>query len=289
MTLTDDAVRRAVATHWDLAGAMVTPHDGGMNSATWFVSHGDRRWVAKSVPAEHASDLAGGLAVAAMLDNTGAPAPARDGRLVVTVDGLPLALLTWVPGRPLTAGDQPLIGTTLAGIHRRLRGRDVPGAHRFHWVDPRAAHLGIEPWLRPAVAAAVDGLSTHDMTTGLLHTDPAPEAFLEEDGVCGLIDWAWALRGPLLYDLATAVMYVGGLDAAGPLLAAYAEAGVLPPVEVDRGLRPMLRFRYAVQADYFAKRIVAGDLTGIDDPSGNLDGLAGARLGLTGFSQVTTG
>jgi homoserine kinase type II len=281
VTLTEAAVRAAVTEHWGLSGAEVTPHHGGMNSATWFVDHDGRRRVAKSVPAAAAADFAGGLIVAGHLDRTGiragAPEPARDGRSVVTVAGRPLALLTWVPGRPLEADDQPMIGATLAGVHRRLLGFDLPSAHRFHWVEPRAPHLGIRPWVRPAVTAAVEALDTGPMTWGLLHTDPSPEAFRLDGPICGVIDWSWAMCGPLLYDLASAVMYVGGPDRAAPLVAAYLRTGVLAAAEVRRGLPEMLRFRYAVQADYFARRIAEDDLTGINDAADNERGLADAR------------
>jgi homoserine kinase type II len=283
VTLAGATVRAALAEHWQIVDAVVTPHHGGMNSATWFVRHAGRRWVAKSVPA--AADLVGGLTVAAYLERagirSGAPVPARDGRFVVTVDGQPLALLTWVPGRPLEAGDQPMIGATLASVHRRLLGFDLPSAYRFHWVDPSAAHLGLRPWLRPAVTAAVEALDTGGMTWGLLHTDPSPEAFRLDQGTCGLIDWSWAMRGPLLYDLASAVMYVGGADRAAALIEAYLRSGVLPADEARQGLAPMLRFRFAVQADYFARRIAEADLTGIDGPDDNERGLADAR-GLLG-------
>ena len=43
----------------------------------------------------------------------------------------------------------------------------------------------------------------------------------------------------------------------------------------------MLRFRWAVQADYFARRITAGDLTGITGPDENANGLEDARRALT--------
>jgi hypothetical protein len=42
----------------------------------------------------------------------------------------------------------------------------------------------------------------------------------------------------------------------------------------------MLRFRWAVQADYFAWRITANDLTGITGPEENEKGLEDARLAL---------
>ena len=99
-------------------------------------------------------------------------------------------------------------------MHCVLRDREVPGAQRFHWVDPAAAHLGLRPWIRPAVTAAVDELAALQRrelgwVQGLLHADPAPEAFRYDaaSGVCGIIDWSSAHYGPLLYDLASAVMY----------------------------------------------------------------------------------
>jgi len=50
-------------------------------------------------------------------------------------------------------------------------------------------------------------------------------------------------------------MYVGGPDHAWTLIRAYLGAGMLGPAEVEHGLAPMLRFRWAVQANYFAWRI----------------------------------
>nr|BFE71579.1 hypothetical protein GCM10020092_048800 [Actinoplanes digitatis] len=119
---------------------------------------------------------------------------------------------------------------------------------------------------------------------GLLHTDPAPEAFRLDRarGACGLIDWSTALCGPLLYDLASAVMYVGGPGHAGSLIEAYLDQGVVSGGEVERGLPVMLRFRWAVQADYFARRIATDDLTGIDSAAGNEDGLADAYAWFSG-------
>jgi homoserine kinase type II len=63
-----------------------------------------------------------------------------------------------------------------------------------------------------------------------LHTDPAPEAFLfhAESASCGLIDWDTGLVGPLMYDVASAVMYLGGSEWSTGFVAAYiAEAGCL--------------------------------------------------------------
>ncbi|GIF72571.1 phosphotransferase enzyme family protein [Asanoa siamensis] len=283
-------LRARLARSWGLAAPHVEVHDGGMNSATWFVDQGGERWVAKAVVPGARRAFAAGLAVATAVERAGipagAPVPAREGGVVVDVGGVPLALLTFVPGEELSgAGDQRLLGATLARTHRALLDVSVPGMERFHWVDPRGAHLGIRPWVRPAVAAAVeayDRLDPRTLTWGLLHTDPAPEAFRLDRvrGACGLIDWSTAMSGPLLYDLASAVMYVGGPDRAGDLVDAYLAEGVLPPAEALRALGVLLRFRHAVQADYFARRIVTGDLTGIAAAADNERGLADAHAAL---------
>ena len=268
-------------------------HNGGMGSQTWFVDLGDRRWVAKAVAPAAGPQLAGGLAIAQRLDQAGlpagAPVPAAGGQLVVDAGAAWLALLTWVPGVPLTGRDsaeQEIIGGTLARVHRTLRDFEVAGAERFHWVDPAAGHLSLRPWLRPAVSAALDALAAarpDAMTWGLLHADPAPEAFRLDPagGRCGVIDWSYALHGPLLYDLASAVMYVGGPGQATALVRAYLGKGILGADEVEQGLAPMLRFRWAVQANYFAWRITGNDLTGISGPDENEKGLEDARQFLT--------
>jgi len=287
------AVQACLARHWDLPDARVVAHHGGMGSATWLVTHGGRRWVAKAVAPAQRVQFAGGLSVAALLDAAGipagAPAPARDGRPLVEVGTTPLALLTWVEGDPLTGAssdEQRVIGETLATVHYTLRGTSVAGAQRFHWVRPQAAHLALRPWIRPAVTAAVtalDELGPASLTLGLLHADPAPEHFRlnPASGHCGLIDWSVALEGPLLYDLASAVMYVGGPDRGVPLVEANLRSAALTAAEVERALPVMLRFRWAVQADYFAWRIANHDLTGITGPADNEKGLDDARRWLS--------
>ena len=70
----------------------------------------------------------------------------------------------------------------------------------------------------------------------------------------------------MLYDLASAVMYVGGPDHRGRLVEAYLRREVVTATEVERALPVMLRFRWAVQADYFAWRVLNHDLTGIAGP-----------------------
>ncbi|SNT64376.1 homoserine kinase type II [Asanoa hainanensis] len=291
--ISDTRLRELLADLWGLAAATVEVHNGGMNSATWFVADGGRRWVAKAVAPASRRSFVAGLTVAAALESGGIPAGAalatRHGDLVADVDGIPLALLTWVPGSALSyanPGDQQVIGTTLARVHRTLLGVSVSDVERFHWVDPRSDHLGIRPWVRTAVAAAVtayDQLDPRTLSWGLLHTDPAPDAFRmnRAQDTCGVIDWSTAMVGPLLYDLASAVMYAGGPARADALIDAYLAEGVVPHAEAERAMGVLLRFRWAVQADYFARRIATQDLTGITSAADNERGLAVAQVGLS--------
>ncbi len=115
----------------------------------------------------------------------------------------------------------------------------------------------------------------------MLHTDPTPEAFIHDEhtGVTGLIDWAGAQRGPVLYDMASAVMYLGGPGGASAFLDAYQRHGPLGPDELER-LDSFRRFRWAVQGTYFAWRLASNNLVGIEDQLENHSGLDRARRGL---------
>jgi homoserine kinase type II len=193
------------------------------------------------------------------------------------------ALLTWVEGEELVGSldDVGQIGRILARAHSVLREHEVPGAPAFDWVDGDASHLDVEPWVRPAVLEAVaEWESTRGLVPswGYLHGDPAPEVFRHDrvTNIDGIIDWAGGIHGPLLYDLASASMYVGD-ELTPALVEAYAEGGVVPRPEIDRGLHALQRYRYAVQADYFARRLHANDVTGIDGPDENWKGLRDAR------------
>jgi Ser/Thr protein kinase RdoA (MazF antagonist) len=294
-----DAVAAALAQEWGLSDLRITEHNGGMNSLTWWIDAPDRRWVAKSVPASSGVDFLGGLAVAAEVQAAGIPAgaaiPTRAGTVTTTIADTatggrrPLALLDYVPGDELSDSDPAdirLVGTTLGRVHVALRGARVDGVRRLRGINLEAEYMGVRDWIRPAVANVLREYAEldHDsLTSGLLHSDPAPEAFRldRSSGVVGLIDWGAALSGPLLYDVASAVMYVGGLDRAGGLLDAYLASGALTSAEVDRGVSTMLKFRWAIQAMYFAWRTAHDDLTGIDDADGNEVGLADAKRMLT--------
>ena len=290
--ISDGELARYLRQYWGLDDARITVHNGGMGSRTWLVERGAGRWVAKAVAEIGSAQFADGMRLALRLEQaglrSGAPVAASTGALTVDGDGESLALLTWLPGAPLTGtseAEQRLMGRTLSDVHAALAGLRLDSAQRFHWVDPEAGYLSLRPWLRPAIAAAVAGLedaSPGEMTQGMLHADPAPGAFLfdQDSRRCGVIDWSYSIYGPLLYDLASAVMYLGGPAAGAAMVAEYQKAGLISDAELNRGLLPLLRFRWAVQANYFAWRISTGDLTGINGPEENEAGLEDARRAL---------
>ena len=289
MTDAEASVAAVIREEWGVEPEAVRAHTGGMNSKTWMVTAGDRRWVAKAVPADAGARFTSGLKAAAIVESAGIPAgtpePTPDGRTSISIGGHVLALLRYVDGEPLVgddAGEQRLMGSTLGRAHQALIGMHVPGARGFHWLDADAPHLSVERWVRPAVRDAMtayEALPRAALSIGLLHTDPAPEAFLLDarTGICGLIDWDTGLVGPLMYDVASAVMYLGGADRPSSFLDAYLTVGPVSDTEVDHALAPMLRLRWAIQADYFARRLATNDLTGIADARENQDGLDDAR------------
>jgi len=294
--INDDTLAAALGS-WDLgAGVSVRRYGRGMNSTTWLVTTDAGDWVAKAAPAPAAAQFDAGLAAAARLDAAGVPAGAplltTAGAFSVARAGTRLALLRFTDGRaidPTRPDERRAWGATLGRAHDILRAGAPPrGAQGWHWVDADAPHLAVEPWVRPAVRAAVDELGDVQgrvpLTSGVLHADPAPEAFLVDlhgQGRVALIDWSSVTVGPLLYDVASARMYAGDEAAFLDVRDGYLDVAPIRAEEMAV-LPTFVRFRWAVQADYFARRIQDHDLTGIDDASGNAEGLADARRHLVG-------
>ena len=280
---------------WGLHGADVGPLGGGINSETWLVEHQGSRYVAKRVSTSAVDDLVAGCKVASALAEagfvTGRPVPTSDGRLVVADHSL--ALLEYVHGRGLegeTDEEQGWIADTLAGVH--LAGVPATGpSPAVFMTDVLAPELpGVEahPWLVRVVEAVRAETGPLTVTWSVLHTDPSPEEFLHDDstGVTGLVDWTGAKRGPVLYDVASAVMYLGGTEDATAFLATYARQGPLGNDEM-RYLDAFRRFREAIQGTYFAWRLAAHDLTGGIDHAENEKGLNDARRRLVALGLDT--
>jgi Ser/Thr protein kinase RdoA (MazF antagonist) len=303
---TTDAIRVTLREHWHLRPSAVAPMPAGWMSRAWAVRDGDDLYVARLVDAIARQPFETGLAAAAYLRENGIVIgePVRNlaGSLTAADPVGTVGLVRRVPGDLLDGADpvdQQWWGDRLAAAHRALDGFTHRGLQRWHWLHPDAAHLAVEPWLRPAVAdavAAMTRLTVADrLTYGVLHGDPAPEAFVVDGrtGRTGLLDWGPCGTGPLVYDLAAAVAYAGGPGAADELVDAYVAGGVVVRDEVDAALPVLLRFRWAVQADWYARRLAVGasardvqTSTGVPrqtraaEPDGDRAGLAAAREAL---------
>ncbi|MFE7116216.1 phosphotransferase enzyme family protein [Streptomyces sp. NPDC057654] len=287
-------VARLLKEHWALQADEIRPIEGGMNSLTWEVRSGDARWVAKAVPPQAKKAFAYGLDLAERLERAGIPAGApvatTGGLTTVPLEDRAMALLRWVEGRGLTGESHTeleTMGTTLARAHGALGVQNAKAAKpaRLRLPSLPTEHLDVRPWLRSAITkvmARLNELDLRSLTWGPTHGDPAPDVFRLDpvSGVCGMIDWSGATVQPQVYDLAALVMYRGP-DAMRPLIDAYTATGALPRPEVERSLRPLLTYRWAGQAVYFAARIARDDLTGIDGPAANEAGLEAARRWLT--------
>lgn len=287
-------IEAAVAREWGLPVGRAAVLIGGMNSFACSIDLPDGRAVAKWVPADGCEGLTRGARVAQRLAQhgvaVGAPRLSLSGTLAVGVQSGCLVVLDWVEGVPLdgdTPEEQDLIGRTLGRVHR-VRPVEPVETDLLTWLDV-ARDVQVEPWFPRAVhtiQAEMAGLPP--LTVGLLHTDPSPEAFLHHAATTttGLIDWDGSTTGPLLYDVASAVMYLGGADCARPFLMSYTEHGPCSADEVTTHLATFRRLRWGVQAAYFAQRLATRDLTGIEDDAGNRQGIDDARWGLQALGVI---
>ncbi|GAA1538320.1 hypothetical protein GCM10009827_066810 [Dactylosporangium maewongense] len=234
------------------------------------------QFVVKWAPVATRRGFEAGLCAAEHLDASGVgagrPVRAADGALTTALptragDGV-IALMCLVPGRPLHADDpldQSWWGGALGAAHRSLRRFVHPDLAKFQVaaVPAAAPHLAMEPWLGPAVietAAVVRRIMVTDqLTYGVRHGAPDAARFRLDSstGRVGLVGWAAAGTGPLLYDLAHAVLCAGGTEAEA-LVEAYVRAGPVPADECAAVLPAMLALRTAAHASAVAERIHTG-------------------------------
>jgi homoserine kinase type II len=274
-------VAEVLQEHWDLKPERLEVLTGGMNSDAWLAAADGWQVVLKSVGVGDAA-FAPGLELAARLGDagliTGCPRPSVRGQLVERVGDRQVGVLEYVDGVPLAGSsvDQQAIGKLLGRVHRVSATEPGKFADWFHLVTQFEEYLDLEEWIRPAVESALGAATAlDDLSWAWLHGDPAAEAFLRQsDSDVALIDWGGAMRGPVLYDVASAVMYVGGPDLVVP---AYLQERPELRDEIEGGLDAFLQVRYAVQAGYFAWRCSNDVRTGIADPAENRKGLDDAR------------
>lgn len=271
----DDLLRSALRDQWHLVPTEISALPGGLLSQGWDVTAGGERFVARLAEPAARQPVEAGLAAAELLRGSGIEAgePVRTlagGLTAETVAGA-LAVLRRAPGRTLDGRDpidQQFWGDRLGAVHCRLQGFHHPGLRRWSLLDPEAPHLAIEPWLRTAVTDAVTAMArlmvTDRLTYGVLLGDPAPENFLVDPatGRAGLLDCGACGTGPLLYDVAAAMVYAGGPETSAELLDGYLAAGPVDEDELHAALPVLLRLRWAVQADWSALRLVRGEREG---------------------------
>jgi Ser/Thr protein kinase RdoA (MazF antagonist) len=147
-------------------------------------------------------------------------------------------------------------------------------------MPPEIAAAARSGW--DQVEAAVDD---HHLEISLINGDPGPDSFLLNDAgprLDALIDWSTALRGSLLYDLASFRVLT---MSAWPAAAGWFAAGYLsetPQIEPElQHLDVVIKARWIANAIYFASRIERGITRGARSPTASEDGLAQAYRGLT--------
>jgi homoserine kinase type II len=302
VTYPDEPIRAVLRTRWQRTPEAITPLSVGSGVRAWRVSARDERLVARLVPVSDRTRAEAGLAAMEHLAGhgfcVGRPVRTVDAALTVDVPGGVLELVRDVPGRPLEAADpldQQWWGDLLGRVHRRLAAFEHPGLLRWHWVRPEAGHLRLEPWLRPAITGAVNALAklavTDQLSYGVVHGDPAARVFRIDvnTGRTGLLGWGVAATGPLVYDLAAAVIDAGGPAAATELLDGYAAAAPVTRDEIDVALPVLLRFRWAVLADFCARRLTAAERAMAGSGGVSLEAAGGVSRGADGGTADGTG
>jgi Ser/Thr protein kinase RdoA (MazF antagonist) len=245
-----EAVRALLASSWRIVGTLrPLPSERDLNFAVRV--QGEDRFVLKvSNLAEDPAFLEMQHAAMRLLADAGVPCQrpvtSVSGETVLRwaatdgVEPLLVRVLTWLPGRPLSAiapsaRSQELLvdlGATMGRTARALAGFDRPSAHRrFQWeasqglevvaahasavTDPARAELLARWQLR--LAHLADVMPT--LRRGVIHNDANDNNVLVADdgrSISGLLDLGDAVHSIVVNELAVAAAYAA-LDAPDPL------------------------------------------------------------------------
>ncbi|MGI8867869.1 MAG: hypothetical protein ACR2F6_03205 [Mycobacteriales bacterium] len=205
------AVEASLVASWHLAEPLTVrriAHDGVTSDVFDVTDAAGRRYAAKltyDLPAAVEPGLRAAAAVARRTSIETAPAvPASGGSLTVLTPSVngerhPLALLPWIDGRRLAAGERIAdAARVLAAVHQALGDVEAPDTMVGYLGDDAARY----PWrdvIVPASRAALEGVFRADLTWGACYGD-GPELVATEDGLA-LRDWGAVTRGPLLWDV----------------------------------------------------------------------------------------
>ena len=269
----EEHIRSVLRTVWHVTADECAPL-AGMPDSWWSVTIGTERHVVRTAPESRRSRLLAALTVTEALGGAGVavgrPVRTADGALTATTPTGDIALLAGVIGRPLDATnplDQLWWGDLLGRAHRALLPHQRLVSERLVMPQVNAPHLGVADWLRPTLGDVVQAVSrlmvTDQLTYGILHGEPGPDAFRLDvrTGATGLTGWGPPVLGPLVYDVAVAVRHAGGPDAAEELLDGYASAGPVDPDELAVALPVLLRLHWALVADAHARALAGATAT----------------------------
>lgn len=269
----DELVRSTLRDEWHLAPQTITALPGTVVSHCWEVAVADEEYVCRLSALPVRGPVEAGLAAAGHLRGRGIAAgdPVRTlgGKLTVPTDEGVLSVLRRPPGRRLDGADpvdQQWWGDRLGAVHRALQGFHHPGLGPWQALDADAAHLAGHPWLREAVTGATTATTrltvTDRLTYGVLLGDPAPGAFVVDPatGKAGVLDCGASGTGPLVYDVAAAIIHAGGPERAAELVDGYLAAGPVGADELEAALPVLLRLGWAVRAFHAARRGCADHL-----------------------------
>jgi len=282
------AFAEAAAMFWGRPFRFVDRLSGGMNAITLELDDAGERRVLKWAPERDRLSLVRGAnaarEVAALGVLSGAPILSLTGELTVSALGGELMLMEFLAGEGLTRTDpdQRSMAELLTLIHTSTECEREDDFYYASWLRTASN----DPLPRWVTRAAQYALSEYDALPSLrwcvINGDPSPDEFRRANGTTGLLDWGSAVHGPALYDVATLYMYLGETPGGDTFLETYRAADPRSASDSDH-LAAFMRFRGAIQAAYFARRVMAGDLTGAS-PDDNETGLSDARSFLERWS-----
>ncbi len=202
------------------------------------------------------------------------PIAGRDGAALRSLNGRPATIVSFLKGRAITTPTLPAaaaVGAALAQLHEAGSGFTGNRANALSvagWQDLVAKTAAradeVAPGLAQELAAALRHLEAawpQDLPTGIIHADLFPDnVFFLDDALSGLIDFYFACRDILAYDLAVALnawcfdapgwtwaperaaAMIAGYEATRPLSAA--ERAALPLLAEGASLRFLLTRLY---------------------------------------------
>lgn len=269
------------ADTWARPFRLVRRLAGGMNGVTLELDDAGERRVLKWVPERDRSSLVRGAVAAQEVAvrgiRSGEPIATLTGELTVSALGGELMLMNFLAGDELTGTDEDhqAMAGVLTRIHTATESEPAGDFYYAAWLRA-ATHEPLPRWVARALRCVLSEYDALPPTRWcIINGDPSPDEFRRTDDTIGLLDWGSAVRGPALYDVATLYMYLGGTPRGDRFLDAYRAANPRSAQEAAH-LAAFMRFRGAIQAVYFARRINAGDLTGASHAD-NETGLTNAR------------